>query len=418
MADPQMLQMTLAALQAIYSGSSTNEDRTRATEFCEQVKKSAEDSLAVASQLIGLDQLDTSRHFGLSLIASVIEGQWHRPGFEAKQQEIKQLILQMMASGTKPLTQEPRFIKDKLCCLLSAVGCREWPQRWPDMFESIFAIAQMGHTQAELAMTALRLVGEDIMEFNDNLDAGRRSDLSQALKLYMPQVVPFVTEFLQSRYSAMLVASDPTEIRSLELLVDAALQMLQSYCCWLSLALLHGQRLLPLFCSLLGDPRSRVRACECVFLLCERKLAEMSKVPKGETPANNAQIEDAKAQLRDLVALMQVTHAHPLNPCTVWKFQWADGVVSGAGLYQQSTPLPAPEVLLVDDSAYTFVKQLSKCVGAVGEKQLTCFDPPPSAAASGHQGHTQHIVDGTLDSHFFGKQAFPVDTPSRLSIDP
>ena len=97
----------------------------------------------------------------------------------------------------------PKFIKEKLCGLLSAVGCREWPQRWPDMFETIFQIAAMGHKQAELAIIALRLVGEEIMEFNDALSGGRRSDLSQALKVSLPQVLPFVHNFTKTRFDAL-----------------------------------------------------------------------------------------------------------------------------------------------------------------------------------------------------------------------
>ena len=54
------------------------------------------------------------RHYGLSLLAHVIEGHWHQPGFEEPQTQIKQLVLQMMAEGTKPMLEEPTFIKEKL----------------------------------------------------------------------------------------------------------------------------------------------------------------------------------------------------------------------------------------------------------------------------------------------------------------
>ena len=39
---------------------------------------------------------------------------------------------------------EPGYVKEKLCGLLSAVGCREWPQRWPDMFDKIFQGTYVG----------------------------------------------------------------------------------------------------------------------------------------------------------------------------------------------------------------------------------------------------------------------------------
>lgn len=248
------------------------------------------------------------------------------------------------------------------------------------MFEQIFSIANIGHTQAELAMTALRFLGEDIMEFNDNLDAGRRSDLSQALKLYMPKVLPFVQEFIKSSYTAMVQPGQPPEeLRALEMLVDAGLHLLQSYCWWLNLVLLHQQRMLPLCCSLLADPRSRVRASECLFLLCDRKLSEMDlrggkRPEKFEDPATTAQSEAAKLQFRELVSLL---HA---------------------------TPLPEHAAQLLDEDAYTFAKQLAKCVACVGDKQLCCFDPPiGSGNGGGDGGHTQHVMDDTLDAVSFGQ---------------
>jgi hypothetical protein len=259
-------QMALQALTAVYEPTSTNERRQEAYHYLEQVKAAPpETSLQIAEQLIRPELPDRARHFGLALVGVVIEKHWRREDFSTQKAQIKQLILTMMARGTKPLTEEPGFIKEKLCGLLSAVGCREWPQRWPEMFEQIFELGSMGHTQAELALISLRLVGEEIMEFNDNLDGKRRSDLSQALRLTMPRILPWVRDAIQSNYSALAVAvaaegGGSGTAAALRLLVGTALQLLQSYCQWVSLGLLHGSRFLPLCCvshpSSAASPRS------------------------------------------------------------------------------------------------------------------------------------------------------------------
>jgi hypothetical protein len=350
------------AIATIYSPVATHEQRAAADLYCEQLKAHTEAALAISAQLIGAELPDTTRHFGLSLINAVIEKQWHQPGFEARQAEIKALILQMMASASgKPLTEEPKFIKEKLCGLLSAVGCREWPQRWPDMFETIFQIAAMGHKQAELAIIALRLVGEEIMEFNDNLSGGRRSDLSQALKVSLPQVLPFINDFAKTRFDALGAArargaEGAADVRALIQLLDAALQLLQSMCQWVPLQLLYGNEVVPLCCALVSDPDTRVRACECIFLLAERSVDRMGKgqsgKPRGEDEVTTAQIEHAKAQLRQLVALLA------------------------------ATPLGTVESLLENEDAYRFAKRVSQLVAAIGEHQITIFDPPGGYAGT------------------------------------
>lgn len=344
------------AIATIYSPVATHEQRAAADAYCEQLKNYTEAALAISAKLIGAEMPDTTRHFGLSLINSVIEKQWHQPGFESRQAEIKGLILQMMSDGSgKPLTEEPKFIKEKLCGLLSAVGCREWPQRWPDMFETIFQIATMGHKQAELAIISLRLVGEEIMEFNDALSGGRRSDLSQALKVSLPQVLPFVHDFTKTRFDALGAArarggAGAEDVRALVQLLDASLQLLQSMCQWVSLQLLYGNEVVPLCCTLVGDPDTRVRACECVYLLAERSVDRMGKGqsgnPKMEGEVTTAQVEHAKAQLRTLVALLA------------------------------ATPLGTTESLLENEDAYRFAKRVSQLVAAIGEHQVTIFDPP------------------------------------------
>ena len=277
MAAPLSAEGAQQALATIYSPNATAEERAAAGAYCEQLKNNTEAALGCCTQLIAPELPPTVQHFGLSLIHAVIERQWHRPGFEAHQAEVKTLILQRMASDTgRPLWEEPHYLKEKLAGLLSAVGCREWPQRWPDMFEQLFQIAAMGHRQAELAIIALRLVGEEIMEFNDSLDGGRRSDLSQALKVSLPQVLPFIHGFAKTRFEALGAAraqgaAGSADVRALLQLLDAALQLLQSFCQWVPLQLLYSNEFVPLCCALVGDPDTRVRSCECIFLLAQRK---------------------------------------------------------------------------------------------------------------------------------------------------
>ena len=385
------------ALAVIHEPTSTAEQRAAAGAYVEELKNNPEAALACSAQLIAPELPPTVRHFGLSLIHAVIERQWHQPGFEARQAEVKALILQMMASDTgRPLTEEPRYIKEKLAGLLSAVGCREWPQRWPDMFEQLFQIAAMGHRQAELAIIALRLVGEEIMEFNDSLDGGRRSDLSQALKVSLPQVLPFINEFAKTRFEALGVAraqgaAASADVKALIQLLDVALQLLQSMCQWVPLQLLYINEFVPLCCALVGDPDTRVRSCECIFLLAQRPIDRMGKPSKMEEEVTTAQIEHAKLQLRTLVALLA------------------------------ATPLGTVESLLENEGAYRFAKRVSQLVAAIGEQQASIFDPP-----GGYQGRKDLLaskppgaeLDGALTAYLTLALATASHPSASVAVSP
>ena len=97
-----------------------------------------------AIALVNKDHNDVVRHFGFHLIEYMITQQWG-VGLQAPQkEEIKNMLMQYAASGTKPVLQEKQFIKTKLCALIVAVMKREWPTRMPDLLSQILQLVTMG----------------------------------------------------------------------------------------------------------------------------------------------------------------------------------------------------------------------------------------------------------------------------------
>jgi hypothetical protein len=80
--------------------------------------------------------------------------------------------------GTLGILQEPRFIKEKAVQLVSHIAKREWPARWPDLFERLTALTSQGETQCELAMLVLRSIGEGVFE-DERMSDARRNELLQ-----------------------------------------------------------------------------------------------------------------------------------------------------------------------------------------------------------------------------------------------
>ena len=97
-----------------------------------------------AIALVNKNHNDVVRHFGFHLIEYMITQQWG-VGLQAPQkEEIKNMLMQYAASGTKPVLQEKQFIKTKLCALIVAVMKREWPTRMPDLLSQILQLVTMG----------------------------------------------------------------------------------------------------------------------------------------------------------------------------------------------------------------------------------------------------------------------------------
>lgn len=381
-------EVVLQAILAIHNGHTSAEDRRQAGQICEDVKADPIAAMNAANMLIRPAQPDPARHFGLSLLGTVIEQRWHQAGFEQEQMQIKQLILEMMAGGTKPLLEEAAFIKEKLCSLVSAVGCREWPQRWETMLPDLMGIAAMGHEQQELMLLALRVLGEDIMEFNDKLDAGRRADLSQALKILLPQILQWVYGFIEEKYQQFTAVvgqggAGGNDARTLQQLVSAAVKLLQSYTQWIPLHLIYRHNLSQIFSTLLHDPAFKVPACECLLLLCSRKVSRISnKKDKLEAGSTDEDVATSKAQLlavvgtlgeaplggerQHYVSILCDTRGHCV--CV-----WSCGPFGARVVHsiEKCVSAAGPAELLADpDNAYKFAKRVSQVIVAIGDFQI------------------------------------------------
>jgi hypothetical protein len=119
------------------------------------------------------------------------------------------------------------------------------------------------------------------------LDCGRRSDLSRALKASLPQILDWLSGYVENTYIALNAAvnaagPESAEARGLRQLLAAGLRLLQSYASWVPQYLLYRHRLPRIFCSLLHDPAFQVGACECMLLLCGRKISRIGSKDKLE----------------------------------------------------------------------------------------------------------------------------------------
>ncbi|KAF9931292.1 hypothetical protein BGZ67_005404 [Mortierella alpina] len=157
--DESALRQLLAALETIYSVSSTNEARQQAQKFCEALKQDPSGPL-YGYYLAHKDnqQPDVVRHFGLGLIEDV---------------------------GSLHMLAEQAFIKEKIARLFVEVVKREWPGTWDDMDVFLRQLYFKDETTREMALLILRSICEDVCIYDDAVAGLRKKDLRAGLLVIM-----------------------------------------------------------------------------------------------------------------------------------------------------------------------------------------------------------------------------------------
>jgi len=337
----------LAALASLHSPQQTNEGRRQATELCDSFKVGGSNeasALGVAGELLDASSSpDVARHFALQLLSHAIEGRWNSEEFEPQRLPLRQRLLQLLA---QPPPGCAFFVRQKLGALVASVALREWPQRWPELFEQLGAIAQMGEDEAELVLITVRTLGEEVMEYNSELEGSRRSDLTAALnEVALPAFMPFVYTVLDGSYARLSTDAtlDAAARERLQRLLRAVLSLLCAYMEWIPLAIIFQNNFVPALCRLLLEDSLRTPVCEALLLLATRPVLKA-----GSGCVTKAECELASAQV---VSMLQVLE----------------------GLIPSAMAIPADE-----QEAYHFVMRFCRLVTELCEHQLDVFLADPT----------------------------------------
>ena len=168
------------------------------------------------------------------------------------------------------MLEEPRYIKEKAVQLVGLIAQREWPARWPDLLTSLTQLTQNGDTQCELALLALRSIGDGIFDDPSMHDA-RRNELLVALNTEYASIYSFCYTVLERSFRCLSEASaDGPEARSSQMLITVCLQNFETYAPLSSLQaiadsgvlqalrpLLHMERFRDLAASVLNEVMSK-----------------------------------------------------------------------------------------------------------------------------------------------------------------
>ena len=107
------VQQTIQALQILHDPRETQARRGAAHALCEQIKNGDALCVLMARRLSATEHPDAIRHFGFQLFEHVVSHRWAQlpPG---TREALKRDVLAIVATGTRPLAVEQRFVLTKL----------------------------------------------------------------------------------------------------------------------------------------------------------------------------------------------------------------------------------------------------------------------------------------------------------------
>ena len=273
------LSQVFEAIQILHDPRASRNNRQAAHQFCESLKNDDNSCLGLADQIITPTLPNEVRYFGFQLYEHLITKRWSSlsPDF---QRALKDRSLQIIASSTRHMFEEPRFIKEKAVQLVGLIAQREWPLRWPDLLTSLTQLTQTGDTQCELALLALRSIGDGIFDDSSMQDA-RRNELLVALNTEYASIYSFCYDVLERNFRTWNEASgDGQAARSSQLLITAALLNFETYAPLSSIQAIVDSGVLQALCPLLHTERFRDLSVSVLAAV----TAKRSKPPLPHAP--------------------------------------------------------------------------------------------------------------------------------------
>lgn len=281
-----------AAIVAIQAPNTGSAQRAEAQAFIDDVKANPA-SLAIVTSLLGHANSDAVRHFALQIIEHSVKYNWKLFDGEA-QAGIKSLVLDILDGGTKSLTDEIHFIKNKLVDIFLLLLLHDWPQKWPELFGLLSDIGLKSDTHAELVLRIICDASDELLRLSRAVMTGedthvtlpRRKQLCEAFRDSMSLLYPFLWACLAQQGEAYesikhQAASGNSEaladFGAKALLVDVALKGVVSLLNWVPLEYLDERPIVPLAMAFIGDTNFCMLSVEALEALISRKHVRTSE---------------------------------------------------------------------------------------------------------------------------------------------
>lgn len=167
----------VTALEVIYSTKSNNEQRLEAQKFLDRVKIHEESPFWGYEIALNNPNNYILKHFGLGLLTNAIKKNWTDYNKE-KRIALRKWIMEL---NYRVLTEDPRYIKQKLAFLWVEIAKRTWGEAlkeespseeqlmdsWGDMDSNLTELWNIGEASRELTLIIFKILFEDVFLLDD-----------------------------------------------------------------------------------------------------------------------------------------------------------------------------------------------------------------------------------------------------------
>ncbi|QLL33136.1 hypothetical protein HG536_0E00460 [Torulaspora globosa] len=175
--DPNGASQVITALEVIYSGKSTNEERLEAQKFLDRVKGHEESPFWGYEIALNNPADYILKHFGLGLLENAVRKNWVDYNLE-KRLALRKWVVELNCGVQK---EDPRYIKQKLAFLWVEIAKRTWGEAlrgdnpskeelmesWVDMDANLTELWNIGGASRELALVIFKILFEDVFLLDD-----------------------------------------------------------------------------------------------------------------------------------------------------------------------------------------------------------------------------------------------------------
>lgn len=190
--------------------------------------------------------LAPARHFALHSLQHLITHSWNQLA-DAEKEYLKSQAISIVQNCSQ-LCGGVRFLKQTIARIVTEIALREWPQRWPNMLDVLFAScgAQVGVAAGatvtpaagsdpagtELLSLVLRNLSEEVTGGESSgvssLPDQRRRDVQAGLMACMEQIFPWMTGALRSAVATFAAnKQDAQALRNCRALLEALYAMME-----------------------------------------------------------------------------------------------------------------------------------------------------------------------------------------------
>ena len=254
-----LLEEVLRAIEVSAGPSATEPRRSEAALFLDQVR-ALPDCHLLALQILSHSGPAATLPllFGLGLLRSHLSSAHHSP-------ESRLLVRRALMHRLSDLHAVDVAVVNNLAHVLTMCIKRDYPEMWPEAFDTLLAVAPLSLAGTSLLVRVLAELELEVVVFDEKRtseEAAHNRLIKDEMRSGDPSVVARIVVFLCETAAASRSQMSALSVRCLEALAE--------FVGWIDIDLVVNDRVLPFIYACLHEPPLSSAACRCLLEIAKK----------------------------------------------------------------------------------------------------------------------------------------------------